>query len=686
MKKIANRKHVLIVGIIFLLSTGIILSSNWNYFVKNNESNNSYMSSYQISGNNANHINYIKEQENIMFQINVLKSAIKENNIMYKQYNSIFRHNINYIRLQKNSIKNKILTANSSITHELVMINNMKKIVSNHPYNYLKFFQSKNYTLSEIVSQNTHNYNSTLNNIKTIDHVINKSNTSVKNISYQSEEASIGIGSISSIISSSKMLIFSKVHFNYNNIFYFSSYKNNLSTINNKTKNMSNNAEKTNSVYTTQFITNSSYGKNASDQSSTLNSHHKKIFNSSNLFSLVSDYYYLSKHKNEAIAVGVILPITLVSGLAVSYWALLKRKLIKNVIKKLNIKINTQSKQGEDDTVNQTTRGTSLLSNNEDFAAEVHSDGTPQNNSVLHLDNTPSRDGATDGTSTNYPESDIVVKSKSKSSISGLNREELSPEVDATKTKTLKFINDLYDKKIADSRLISRSQFKEQLISYAFVRKNTIETNNPDITITMINSLSGILIGNKQRAISSGLSPAERELVGYNPYTLKAMTLLDINRDNEEISQTETTTYGWFNKPNLKPIDTSNLTNEEKLYIKSQLNEYMKLKLRIPKVEDIMTRNIPEELIMRQIFSDLNEIIQIYDGVLFNGAVLAVVKEVNQSSTPAEASSGDVTKIDNYITKLESIRTVRKNTDLSHINVTDEDIANWLGELTRLRG
>ena len=230
MKKVIKGKQIIIIGIISLLATGIILSSNWNYFLQNNDNNNRLVSSYQLNTNENIYTKYSQEESSIMFQINVLKSAISRNNIMYQQYNNVFKHNINYVRIQRNTIRNRINVANSSIKHEIDILNNMKNIVYNHPYNYLKFFQNKNYTLPQIVSQKQINHSYSLNNIKTYSQNINDSNTSVKNISYQSEEAAIGIGAITSIASASKTLIFSKLHFDYGSVYYFSSNLDNLST------------------------------------------------------------------------------------------------------------------------------------------------------------------------------------------------------------------------------------------------------------------------------------------------------------------------------------------------------------------------------------------------------------------------------------------------------------------------
>ena len=285
-------KHILIVGIISLVVTGIILSSNWTYFIQNNDNNNTSLSSYQISTNDNIYAGYNQEESSIIFQINVLKSAINRNNIMDLQYNNIFKHNITYKHLQESNIQNKIKIANSSINHEISMLNRMKNIIHSHPYNYLKFFQEKNYTLPQIVSQNTINYPVSISNIKTDSQSINQSNVTMKNISYQSEEAAIGIGAISLIVKSSKTLIFSKVHFNFNNIYYFSKSLNNLSTIN-KDRNVIN-SQNTNKE--DQFLGNN-------------HTNHGRSPESKGIYGLIDMYKFFSGFNKN------IVPIATVSGL-----------------------------------------------------------------------------------------------------------------------------------------------------------------------------------------------------------------------------------------------------------------------------------------------------------------------------------------------------------------------------------
>ena len=129
----------MIIGVISLVATGIILPSNRSYFIQNNDNNNTALNSYQINTGNSAHIKFNQGGKNIMFQINVLKSPISRNNIMYRQYNNIFKSSRSYVHLQKSMIRNRIKIANSSIKYEIDVLINMKSIIHNHPYNYLKF-------------------------------------------------------------------------------------------------------------------------------------------------------------------------------------------------------------------------------------------------------------------------------------------------------------------------------------------------------------------------------------------------------------------------------------------------------------------------------------------------------------------------------------------------------------------
>ena len=336
MIKVIKGKQIIIIGIISLLATGIILSSNWNYFIQNNDNNNHLVSSYQLNTNENIYTKYSQEESSIMFQINVLNSAISRNNIMYQQYNNVFKHNINYVRIQRNTIRNRINVANSSIKHEIDILNNMKNIVYNHPYNYLKFFQSKNYTLPQIVSQKQINHSYSLNNIKTYTQNINNSNTSVKNISYQSEEATIGIGAITSITSASKTLIFSKVHFNYGSVYYFSSNLNNLSTNYQAKVNISLTNIQPTAVSQNKFI---NYKKTNNTNLSNVN----PVKVTSDLFNI----YHFMKRNQLALILGFVggtITVTALGALAVGGWRISKK--YSGNVERVNLLINNAFEAG----------------------------------------------------------------------------------------------------------------------------------------------------------------------------------------------------------------------------------------------------------------------------------------------------------------------------------------------------
>ena len=258
-----NNKKVLVIWILLIISSGFLLACDKNVFSqkkKNITNNHDYLK------NSINHSkNYEKECKDIMFNINILKTAISQNNILLKNYNKVFSHNINYIHYKKRKLYKKIHTANLSITSKLTMLNNMINIVWNHPYNYLKLFQNNNYYMPAITANElTKKYSSTIC-IKTLNSKITNCNININSISFQSEEALIGISSINSVISSTKQLIFSKVNFNYIKIYYFSNYLNNLIIYNNCATNTYNSTNKSNLNFKNKFINKfkSNYRRNA---------------------------------------------------------------------------------------------------------------------------------------------------------------------------------------------------------------------------------------------------------------------------------------------------------------------------------------------------------------------------------------------------------------------------------------
>ena len=243
---IVTSKHKLVIcGIVFLLSSFVLN----NEIKKNTYKNNNTINSDSTKGNDSSNLNYISEINNIVFQLNILKNAITWNNSVINNYKKMFICNINYKSKQKNIIDDKINNANLTILNEENILYNMKNIIIRHPYNYLKILENHNYVLPKISLNKKNKYLVTASNMQTYSYKIINSNININNISYHSEESFIGIKNITSLISCSKKLFFSRININYNNIFYFSNYLKNLSTYKNIKTNLKNNCVSTNSKY-----------------------------------------------------------------------------------------------------------------------------------------------------------------------------------------------------------------------------------------------------------------------------------------------------------------------------------------------------------------------------------------------------------------------------------------------------
>ena len=240
------KKKLVFFLIVSILFTNFIFSCNRNIHSKKNN----YVG--VVPTNNINYddsITYRTELKNILHQINYLKNAMNQNNYILEYYKKVFSSNINYVWKQACRIKNKINIANSSIVNELNSIYNVKKIIISHPYNYSFFLKKDNYCLPYIHQNNSKKVKSKLVNIEIFTNCINKPKININNISYQSEESFVGIKSMTSILSCTKSLVFDKINVNYDDIYYFSKYHNNLIPINNYIATPSKNI-----VSTNQFI------------------------------------------------------------------------------------------------------------------------------------------------------------------------------------------------------------------------------------------------------------------------------------------------------------------------------------------------------------------------------------------------------------------------------------------------
>ena len=641
MKKILNIKRIFIIGIISLVSIGIMLSSNWNYFIRNNANNNTALNSYQISSKNSFNDNYNEEVHSIVFQINVLKQAIGENNILFHKYNNIFKHNINYIRIQKSKIKNKIKIANSSITHELDILDNMKLIISAHPYNYLKFFQHKNYTLPEIISQKeTRNYYNS-DNIKINNQNIKQSDVSIKNISYQSEEALLGINSMSSIATSSKTLLFSKNSFDYSNIYYFSNKSNNLSTMNKAVQISTSNSKGTNAANTNIFL-------------SKTKKHRRSPYGNFREFSKTISKYW-NNYKGSIITGSVVFFFGEV-GIGIGGYMLAKKIKSKIVM----MKKRSSDKRLAESTSHNVQGGASVLSNNEtsNYQGISSDESVDDTESIASIDLHHNDQGEFIATTANQ-----LYENDGTQSTFNDGTEEI--------------IQFLYNN-IQNKKSVSYESFRSQLIDYAKIKKQEAKGvfNSNEMNTYNIKALAGVNT-NSPYIEKANLRHEE------NVSMIRKITYFDENRDTPEVIAGETTSNGWFNLPSLQLLDKESLTEDEMVFIGKQINSFISILTSIPKTEALGEDANIHEIINSQIFQDFKELVKTYQKHL-ETVYTPVVRTGGEKIKPIDISSTDI-KINNFLEQLKQARLAKgKAADMGHFGIKDEELFEHIDNLARL--
>ena len=217
-------KRIIASGLILLLTSSFMYFYNKHPHIERN-----------IIKNPSNNIsssllyNHNTENRKIFSEINVLKETIIRNNFMFNSYKKIISHNINY---QKNTLYKKIKFANLSIGAEIKILNNMENIINIHPFNYLEKFRENNYYLPEISPITNQNKFVPINNINIYKGRIKSTSPDLNSILYSSEEVFVGIKSIDTLISGTRLLIFSKNNFINSNIYCFSKHLNILTTYN----------------------------------------------------------------------------------------------------------------------------------------------------------------------------------------------------------------------------------------------------------------------------------------------------------------------------------------------------------------------------------------------------------------------------------------------------------------------
>ena len=217
-------KRIILSGLIVLLSSSFMYFFNKHHHrdrnIIKNTSNN--ISSSLFSNHNT-------ENRNIFSEINVLKETILRNNFILNSYKKIINHNINY---QKNILYKRVKFANLSIDNEIKILSNMKNIINIHPFNYLEKFRENNYYMPDISPITNQNKFTSTTNIKTFNIKIKSTKPYLNSILDNSQEVFVGIKSVGTLISDSRLLIFSKDNFINSNIYYFSKNLNILTTYN----------------------------------------------------------------------------------------------------------------------------------------------------------------------------------------------------------------------------------------------------------------------------------------------------------------------------------------------------------------------------------------------------------------------------------------------------------------------
>ena len=217
-------KRIVVSGLILLFVSNFMYAYN-----KHSHKDRNNIKNQNNNINNSPIYNHNTENEMISSQINVLKITILRNNYILSSCNKILSHNINY---QKSILYKRIKFANLSIDAEINILNNMENIINIHPFNYLEKFQENNYYMSEISPIANQNKFVPASSINISNSRIKSTSPCLNSILYNSEEVFAGIKSICSVMSGTRLLIFSKDNFINNNIYYFSKHLNILTTYN----------------------------------------------------------------------------------------------------------------------------------------------------------------------------------------------------------------------------------------------------------------------------------------------------------------------------------------------------------------------------------------------------------------------------------------------------------------------
>ena len=731
MRSNLKQKKLLIYGLIAFLCLGIILPIKWNYFILNKHKNNFNINSFNSTNEkNSIYLDYLQEEKSIIFQIDIIKGALRSNNNMYQRYNSILKHNINYVYKQKNIIRNRIEIANNSITHELNILYIMKSIIINHSYNYLQFFKSKNYILPKMISKNKINNYQNLINIRTHTQKLNKSYVSIQNISYQSEEYIIGAKYIYNTVSSLKMLIFSKIHFDNNNVYYFSDKLNDLTTIG-KLINIS--SEKKYNPTTSKFLTKKINDKNI-----------KHVRNDVYLNKYLLDgkiSNYIKAHKVPIIIGSAILFLGFsgaLIGVSICIYIIYKNKQraeinIKNAEERVNMGTNTESIPATENTVVQLGKNSisqknkkveskciatkrkseveqvRMLIGKHESVREKNSPSSEKRRWLQELKmketetsvyewleasvygtDIPSKhrysvndkhlnmrlyDEADDAYNENMKYSYGVAQKNKEYKRSWNSIEDSSDKVDE---RAEYFIQSLYYN-LMNKNVISFDEYRMQLIHYACVKKQSKRVNfkfdyryleyciKRDIKKTSSNESHTIWL---------------EEETDINTSLITRIT--KFKRFRASVIPTKIVTKnGWFRRPSFNLKENKQLTEEEMLFIEKQIHCFNNLLESIPETITLRGENTIYDITSYQILQDLRELINIYTNHLKTFHLDYDIQTERRDSLDGEISSE--TRISNFMEKFKKTRLAKiKIADIGHLGIDEAQLSEKLYDISYL--
>ena len=229
-------KNIIIVIIIIIIPLLLV-----NNFTKNSNNQSKNISNkglnIEINKSRENIIkstfyNYVKCFYLLGKAQNYYKQIINNNNKILNEYNKAYKANLNYRLTTYKKISSYINFADISLNKEIQKLKVIKNIVMTHKYNYFNYIHKYNLTIPNIFL-NTNYQNASFKNIQNYGSSIIKQQDSFNSILLNTEDNITGIQSTYKLMTVSSKIFLSHLKFNYNLIYYFSTFLNELSnTIN----------------------------------------------------------------------------------------------------------------------------------------------------------------------------------------------------------------------------------------------------------------------------------------------------------------------------------------------------------------------------------------------------------------------------------------------------------------------